>query len=156
MATELGQDTAKAMNLKAIAGVDKHLGDVTEVTIHGVSYTPDALKAVFQGEIDADMALDQARAVVMQLLAAARVARGNARDMRRALRTYLIHSFGPQAVGVLGDFGMSPKPRSVPDTAVKAEAANKARATRNARHIMGKKQRKAIKVETSTPSEPKP
>ena len=66
--------------------------------------------------------------------------------LQRALKAYLTLLFGPSAVDVLGEFGFTPKAslgRS-PSTTVKAIA--KAKATRLARHTMGKKQRLAVKA----------
>jgi hypothetical protein len=131
MAPRTRRDTAHALDTKAIAGVDKYLVNAASVAIRGTDYAPTDLKVLLQAEIDADKALDEARAEVRQLMAAAAEARAKAAGIRRGLRTYVLATSGPQAVQMLDDFGFS-KSASVPTVDAKAKAVAKAKATRDA------------------------
>jgi hypothetical protein len=75
----------------------------------------------------------------------------------RGLREHLLNVFGDTSPA-LADFGLAPpkKPLTTPEK--KAAAADKMRATRAARHTMGKKQKKAIKgvVPATAPEAPPP
>jgi len=138
--------TALALNTKAIEGVDKHFAKVKTLTVAGVTITPAALKAVFQAESDANKALDESEAQRIKQLAATRAARAKARVMRAKLKKYILGSYGTEAVDMLVDFGM--KPPKLPTRRTvdsKAQAVDKSRATREARHTMSKKAKLAIK-----------
>ena len=67
-------------------------------------------------------------------MADTRALREKTRELRALLRSYVITTFGAEALQVLGDFGMRvPKPRGPQTAAEKAKAASKAAATRKAR-----------------------
>jgi hypothetical protein len=152
------KNTALVIDTKVIEAVDKYLAKVTSLTVAGTSYTPTSLKAVLQTEIDAIKALDSMRAQVKQQVAATGEARVSARVLRKGLRQYILGNYGEKALSMLDDFGMAPKAKSTPTVHAKAEAVDKALATREARHTMGKKQRQLITVApqpatTATPSQ---
>ena len=150
--------TASAMlDLKAIAGVDKYFSNTPSLELEGTSYTPVVLKGILQGEVDAEKALDDARAKVRELMGSTRNARAQARALRKALRTYLLASKGPGAAQLLAEFGFVLKAKSTPTVATKAQAKVKTQATRAARHTMGSRQKQAIKGQApETPATPKP
>ena len=134
MSGSTNQSDSLALDTKIIGAIGTYLGTVTQLTINGTSYTPATLKAVFQAEIDADRATDAAKAMYKQQVTDAETARGNARVTRKALKGYILSTFGPKAVNVLEDFGFSaPKPLGPKTTKAKADAAGKARATKKAR-----------------------
>jgi hypothetical protein len=138
--------TAKDLDAKAIQGTDKHLSSGTSLTLVGSAFTPASLKAVFQADIDAVNAADAARAHWRQEVAVQRTTRTNTRAVRKALKSYLLGTFGPAAVGVLGDFGFTPpKAPGKKTVAAKSQGLVKAAATRAARHTMGTRQKKAVK-----------
>jgi hypothetical protein len=136
--------TARALNQKAVQGIDKYFAKVTSLTIGGVAYTPDTLKAVLEAEIDASDVVDAARAQLQQQVAAPRVARAKAYAVRGSLRTYILGAYGAAAVQMLGDFGMPVPKRPIKTVDVKAEAVKKAKATRAARDTMGSKQKESV------------
>jgi hypothetical protein len=79
-----------------------------------------------------------------------REARAKARALRRGLGTYILGTYGEAAVQMLQDFGIPvPKPKGKKTAQAKAEAVVKAKATRAARHTLGKNQKKPIKGEPS-------
>ena len=128
------KNTALATNQKAILGVGKHFAKVKTLTLAGTSYTPVALKALFQAEIDANNALDQSRAQMTEQVASTVAVRAKALAARKGLRAYILGNYGAKAVQVLEDFGMSPPKAPGPKTVeAKAQAKAKAAATRKAR-----------------------
>lgn len=145
--------TALALDQKAIAGVDEYFAKTKTLVIAGNEYTPAALRAVLQGEVDAIHALGDVQAQMKQQVAVTRKARAQARELRLALKSYILGTYGKAAVKMLQDFGMSvPKPTGRKTVKTKAEALVKAEATRKARHTMGKKQKLAITGETEPPA----
>jgi hypothetical protein len=139
------KNTALALDQKALAGVDKYFATASTLSIAGTSYTPAALKAVFQADIDATNALDASRAQVKQQVATAHAARAKANAARAGLKAYVLGTSGAAAVTMLEDFGMTvPKPH-VLTVEAKAKSVANAEATRKARHTMGKKQKESIK-----------
>ncbi len=130
--------------------MDKHFAKV-RVDPRWCHLHPAALKATFAAETDAQNALDQSRAQLKEQVATARAARAKASAARKGLKAYVLGNFGAQAVNVLADFGMSPPKSPGPKTAIaKAQAAARAKATREARHTMGKRERLAIKADPVT------
>ncbi|HEY2513973.1 MAG TPA: hypothetical protein VGI39_24065 [Polyangiaceae bacterium] len=140
------QNTARVMDQKIIRGVAKHFAKVTTVTLAGTSYTPAALTAVLQAEIDANTALDQNRAQMKEQVEVAREARAKARAVRKAIRAYVLGTSGANAVQLLEDFGISPPKTPGAKTAeAKARAAAKGTATKKAKAA-------ALKAVTRAPS----
>ncbi len=138
--------TAKDLDAKAIQGTDRHLSTLTTLTFLGATYTPASLKAVFQTDIDAINAVEAAHTQWRQEVATQKTTRATTRAVRKALKSYLLGTFGPAAVGILQDFGFTPpKPPGKKTVASKSEALVKAAATREARHTMGKTQKKSVK-----------
>jgi hypothetical protein len=126
--------TAQALNQKAIEGVDTYFANVKTLTLAGTTYTPTTLKAVLQDEIDGDKAADQIQAQYRQQVVAARLARAKARAARKGLKAYVLGTYGADAVQVLQNLGIPvPKPLGQKTAKSKAQAADKAEATRTAR-----------------------
>ena len=136
-----------------------HRCSVASVTLNGKAYTPAAIKAILQAEIDSAKAVELGRATYANQVANARSATASARALRKVLKAYVLSNFGVGAIDVLGAFGISvPKPKGKAPIAAKAEGLKKAKATREARHTMGKKQKLAVKAlpELPVPTAPKP
>jgi hypothetical protein len=137
---------ALALDEKHVAAIDKYFGGLTSLTFAGQTITPAILKATFQGDIDETLALDAAEALVKQTRVKQKAARQKANATRLQLKTYIVGSYGAQAVQMLQDFGFdAPKPKGKKTVAAKAQGIAQAEATRAARHTMGKKQKAAIK-----------
>jgi hypothetical protein len=144
------KNTALATNQKVILGVGKYFAKVKTLTLAGTSYTPVALKALFQAEIDANNALDGSRAQMKEQVATTRATRAKAAAARKGLRAYILGNYGASAVQMLEDFGMNPpKPPGPKTVEVKAQAATKATATRKARAAS-----KKLVVSVSSPAAP--
>jgi hypothetical protein len=127
------KQTAQALNQKAIAGIDTYFAHVKTLTLAGTKTPPVDLKATFQAEIDADVAADKAHAEYTQQVVAAKLARSKGRAARKNLKAYVLANYGSEAVQMLKDLGISaPKPASRTAES-KAQAAEKAVATRKAK-----------------------
>jgi hypothetical protein len=149
--------TSKDLDTKAMKGVDKHLASLTTIMIDGTAYTGPTFKAVFQADIDAINAADAAWTQWKDLLVTAKATRATAARARLALKSYLVGLYGPNAVGILEDFGITPpKTPGMKTAKVKADAVDKSAATRVARHTMGKNQKKSVKGTVTAAPPPAP
>jgi hypothetical protein len=155
--TNPNKPTEVAVANQTIAGVNKHLANNTSLPIAGEAFTPVTLTAVFQEEIAAIGEADASKTTWRQKVADAKAAKTRARAVRKALKRYLLGTFGDGAVGVLEDFGFTvPKAPGRKTVASKAQAVVQAKATRDARHTMGKVQRKAVKGKPAAAPTPPP
>ena len=148
--------TALALNKKISEGVDKYFSKVKSLTVGGTTYTPKSLMAVLNAENDASSAVDSTRAQLENQVVTHRSAKVTAAALRSALKVYILGNYGKKAVQMLGDFGMSaPKATGKRTVEAKVQAVALAKATRGARHTMGKKQKASIKgtVPTATAAE---
>jgi hypothetical protein len=149
--------TALALSQKNIAGVDKYLATTATILLAGATTTPASLKAVFQDDIDQTNGLDVAEAQAKQQRAKQKAARAKAIVTRKNLKAFVLANYGAAALQMIGDFGFTaPKPKAATKVATKAKAVAAAKATRTARHTMGKKQKAAIKGSVATPTAPAP
>jgi hypothetical protein len=130
---------------KLIAGVEKHLSKVT-IHIAGKTFTPKQIVSILQARASATNAASAARAAWLKVVSEERVQHAQTKEIVDGLRQVLLVMFG-SAVDTLNDFGLSPRKRRPLDPSEKVKKAARARATRAARHTMGKRQKQAIKGE---------
>ena len=158
----MGNNTPKAnrqvivsADQKLIDGLGKHASAIPNVVIGGVAQTTADIVAVLQARIASAHAADNTRATWQAAVAADRSERANTRQYVSRVRQALLLVFAGQ-VDALADFGLTGrKPRVItPEAQVAATA--KAKATRVARHTMGKKQKAAIKGTAAPPETPAP
>jgi hypothetical protein len=125
--------TALALNQQAIEGIGKYLADVKQLTIEGTTFAPADLTAALQAEIDAEKSVVEGRAQYKQQVVAAQLARSKGRATRKLIKTYVLSSYGATNVQTLETFGIPvPKPLGPKTAKSKAQAADKAIATRKA------------------------
>ena len=164
MATTKGQETTRATQL--LAGFQKHLANVTSLTLASVAYTPAQITADLQQLVSLYGAVDAARAVVKAKLTTEAAQAPTLLSLMAALVSYVRVTFS-ESPDVLADFGLTPKKAPTPLTAEQqAAAVAKREATRKARGTTGKKAKKAVKgnvvgvvvtpVTASTPAAPSP
>jgi hypothetical protein len=129
-----------------IGGTNKHFPNASQQLVFGgATHTASALTQLFQSFVDLRSAV-----VASQATTKAKVAneRAQATSLLAVIDEYVAFvraTFGKQP-DVLADFGLAPPKARTPRTAEqKAVAAAKRKATREARHTMGKKQRKVVK-----------
>jgi hypothetical protein len=143
----LRNDSALAIDQKTIDGVDKYFAKTPTLNINGEARTPADIKADFQADIDASKALDAARAQQKGLVAKKKAARARARATRKGLKAYLQGNYGGELLlQMLQDMGFPlPKGSGKKTVEAKAHAIAQTKATREARHTMGRRQRERIK-----------
>jgi hypothetical protein len=127
-----------------IAGVTKHLGSTTQVTLLGSSFTPADLTTKLQQVVSLQSDVDAAKAATKSKLTAQKTSMTSLRPLMGALVAYVKASFGGQP-DALADFGIHPKPRAAPTVEAKAAAVAKRAATRAARGTKGSVQKQAVK-----------
>jgi hypothetical protein len=148
---------------KLLLGIDKHLGDVTSITLSGAVYTMVDLKKLIQSDIEASDASVQAKANHSSVVQLERNSHAKINPLVRLLKYFVITRYGDtqDASNTLADFGLQPRKSTKKTVATKAEAVGKTKATRTLRHTMGPKQKAKVKGATSAgapaaPSAPQP
>jgi hypothetical protein len=129
---------------KLIDGMGKHGAAITAILIGGVSQTPAQMIAALQERIDDANAVLASKATWQSAVAKDKAGSARSQPYVARLRQALLAAFAGQ-VDVLADFGLTGRKTRVVTPEEKMTAAAKARATRAARHTMGKKQKAAIK-----------
>jgi hypothetical protein len=143
MATQPNRTATKAQNAKVIAGIDKDLGSQAKIPLAGEVFDPSSLKAVFSTESAAMDATDSARTAFHKAVLDESAARSRRVLIRSALRSFLVGTYGKQAVTILGDFGFTPPKKATLTVPDKAVAVAKQHATRAARGTQGPVARQA-------------
>ena len=129
---------------KLIAGANLHMSGITNVTLNNVLYTPSTLLAFLQSYVDLFDSVQAAKATYVDKLKTQRTLAPPLRLIVAAFVAYVRAAFG-SSPEVLNDFGLKPHKAKTPPTAEqKVKAAVKAKATRAARHTLGKRQKLAI------------
>jgi hypothetical protein len=136
-----GPVVARAQSL--IAGANKHLANVTQLTLAGQSLTPAQAVEKLQSLVDLRAAVDAAKASTQAKLAAEATNTPALRTFMSAFATYVKAAF-QNSPDALADFGIKQKARVPQTVEQKTAAAAKRAATRAARHVMGTKQRLEI------------
>jgi hypothetical protein len=142
--------TKRLNALKEYAGNGKNKGTIG---MNGEDRKVSDVIAIYQGCLDSRAALAKSRTQVKTALAA----KTNAEQARvaadQALSAWVITKFGAGSQEAL-DFGFAPRKKASLTSTDKAKAAAQAKATREARHTMGKKQKKSIKGTVIAPTAP--
>ena len=137
-----------------IVGVQKHCMSQTSILVAGTALAPTAVIQIYQSDLNARQAVAAARSALKAALAKANAAEAACATFDSAFKRCIEGAYDGQP-DTLADFGITVTARTPLTAAEKAEAAEKAAATRAARHIMGKKQRSMITAPdtaTSTPT----
>jgi hypothetical protein len=139
---------------KLIDGMGKHGAAITTILIGGASQTPAEIVATLQARIDSANVVLTSRATWQNAVVTDKAGRAKSKPYVSGLKNALLVAFAGQ-VDVLADFGLTGRIVRVLTPEERVTAAAKAKATRTARHTMGKKQKAAIKG-TVTPAPPAP
>src|SRR5256885_12693022 len=132
---------------KVLAGTEKHFPPNASLTLAGATYTPAQLADLAKKDIAASDKATQTKAAWLTTVQVQRDMHAQVDPVFRAFRSVVIVQFGESqnAADVLADFCYTPaKPRNK-NIAVKDAAAKKAKATRAARHTMGKRQKAKVR-----------
>jgi hypothetical protein len=129
--------------MKAISGMETWPSNQPAITVLRTTYTPAQLTAKLQQVVAPLQAVVDARSNLVTTLAARDEAIAEAAAFIAAFFSVLVQYLPPGTD--VTKFGDKPKKTPAKPTAEQKAAANaKRKATRAARHIMGKNQRKAI------------
>jgi hypothetical protein len=114
------------------------------ISINGVQHTASEIMAIYQTSIDSRGELATMRAKVKRAIDVCAQAEAARVEADRALKAWAVHRFGVTSAEAF-DFGFPP-PRA-PTLTVEAKALSvlRAKATREARHTMGKRQKEMIR-----------
>lgn len=135
---------------KIVASAATVFDTTKTVTILEVAYSSKELAAVFEENIGYLDAVDAARKQYLAAVAAWKHNEAEVGKIRSGFRSYLVSRYGASSQN-LADFGFKPRaPRAV-TAQKKAAAVEKAKATREARHILGKRQRAEIQAPAAPP-----
>jgi hypothetical protein len=139
-----------------ITGTQKHLANET-LAFNGATFAAAALIQLLQQLIDVVTRSDAAKAEWKDALKSMKDGKATIVPVVGAFHAFVVNRFG-NAPSTLEDFGIAPRKVRAPLTAEqKAAASVKRKATRAARHIVGKKQRAKIQAPAATtPTAPAP
>jgi hypothetical protein len=143
MAT-VNRPTTQARDAQIILGLQKDLQHVSGLPLAGTTYTPDDLVKLVQSRIDMSNVIAASRATWLSQVASSQALSAKLTPILRGLRQYVINAYG-ETSPVLADFGFTAPKKRVLTPGQKATAAARAKATREARHTMGKVQKKSVK-----------
>jgi hypothetical protein len=127
-----------------IDGVQKHLSNLTSMTVGSRVLSPADIIKVFEDRLATAKAAIAAEAARTAAVKANRDQRAQSARLVRAVRGVVQNMF-LESPDTLADFGLAAPKAAKTTAAVKATAAAKAKATRVARGTLGKNQRKAVK-----------
>jgi hypothetical protein len=138
---------------KLIDGLTQHASIVPPVMIDGVAFSPKDLIGVLQRRIGASESATTARATWQSLVVADAAEHATTRTIVSGLRQAMMVAFSVQ-VDTLAAFGLSPRKVRVLTPDQKIAAVARAKATREARHTMGKRQKARITGANPTGASP--
>jgi hypothetical protein len=134
----------EAADQKLIDGLNKHSANLALLLIGNTSYTHADLISTVQTRVSAAISTQSSRATWENAVKAERDERAKTKPLVSGLKQAIQVMFAG-SIDSLADFGLTPRKPRVLTPEKKAAAAAKAKATRAARHTMGKKQKKDIK-----------
>jgi hypothetical protein len=157
-----GKNELAAQVKQFIAGANKHFPNGSQpLQVGGVTSTVAGVTGLMQAFVDNRDAVEVSKAATKAKIETERVQSPAQLAVIRAFETVVRGTFGNSA-DVLADFGLAPPKARTPMTAEeKAVAAAKRKATRTARHTMGKNQKKSVQGSVTaklvvTPAAPSP
>jgi hypothetical protein len=127
-----------------IDGLNQYAHRIPSLLIGGVPLPPGELVALLQGRVDAAHAAVSTKASWLSAVKADYDERARTKTAVSGLRQALHIAFGGE-VDVLAAFGLAPHKQAVMTPEQKTAATAKAKATRKARHTMGRRQKAKIK-----------
>jgi hypothetical protein len=146
MPRTLKNRTTRADRIRKVkAGLQKYYAS-TPLVLAGTSYQPAGLQAFLQADVDANDAATKAKASLRQTAKDAKSTDQATDPVLTAIHSQVEAQYGaaPNADTVRADFGYARKTRQPLTAEQKAAAAAKRKATREARHTMGPKEKSKI------------
>jgi hypothetical protein len=144
MDTGMAKNDLATLVRQLISGANKHFTPNELLRVGGATFTVTELTEVMQRFVDNKDATATQRATLAARIQAERAAAPSQLAVIRVFETVVRGAFG-DAADALADFGLTPpKPRSPMTAEAAAVAVARRAATREARHTMGKNQKKKI------------
>jgi hypothetical protein len=143
-----------AAEQKLVDGLNKHAQTITQLVIAGADMTTKDIIAHLQSRIDGANATQTTRAAWLSAVKLDKADRVKLATYVSGVKQAILVAFAGQ-VDALADFGLVARKPRVLTPEKKIAAAAKAKATRAARHTLGKKQKAAI-TGTSAATAPTP
>ncbi len=146
-----------AADQSLLDGINKHSAAMPTVIVSGAAVPLKDITDTLQARIQAARNVAPAKATWQVAVQADRDQRANSKTLVTVLKQALVLHFNGQ-VETLADFGLTGRKPTVVSPETRVAAAAKAKATRAARHTMGKKQKAKIKgtVPAAAPEVPPP
>jgi hypothetical protein len=141
---QISRHTHQIADKSLLDGLTKHAEILPSLVIGATSLTAADLIAILQGRIDAADAAVATRASWLSAVKADYDERAKTKEAVSGLRQ-AVHVAFDGSIDVLADFGLAPRNQAVVTQEKRTEANAKAKATRAARHTMGKRQKAEIK-----------
>jgi hypothetical protein len=136
--------TVEAQYKALVTGLNEELPDVQSFVINGTPYAKVALVAKLQARIDAAEKTKSDRTKLHASVGAERALEQEVAALRAGTKTFLQSRFGKNSPE-MQKFGFTQAKVPQRPVATKATGVAKNKATRQARHTLGKKQKSAIK-----------
>lgn len=134
----------KSVDQKFLAGLQRHFKSSKTIAFGGRSYTYKELVDIFQASIDAANASDVKYGEWLDTVKAHRKIEQATMAVRRGFRKFVIALLGETSSSLI-DFGIKPRKKTKKLTLdEKTAALKKVQATREARHTMGKRQKRKV------------
>jgi hypothetical protein len=128
---------------KIVDGIQKHLQGVSSLQLAGATYSPADLVKLVESRTSQAAAVTVANATWHAAVAAEKELNDKLAPVLQGLRQYVFNAFGTAST-VPADFGFTATARKPLTPEQKVARAAKAKATRAARHTMGKVQKKKV------------
>ena len=125
------------------AGTKQHLANVISLSVAGESMTPAQIAQLFDDRVASTQTVQTAAAAHTAAVKANRDKRAQTASKVKAYTSIVRGMFG-ESPDTLAAFGLTPRKVAQKSAATKTIAAQKAKATRKARHTMGKDQKAGI------------
>jgi hypothetical protein len=126
-----------------VDGIQKHLQGVSSLQLAGTTYSPADLVKLVESRASQVAAVTAANATWHAAVAAEKELNAKLAPVLQGLRQYVFNTFGAAGT-VPADFGFAATARKPLTSEEKVARAAKAKATRAARHTMGKVQKKKV------------
>ncbi len=127
-----------------LTAIQTHAAHEEQILIDGHPYKPADLVAIYQASIDTRRGLTSARGAVAVAMQDRKNADAKRVAVDQGLKSWVSAKFGARSQE-LHDFGYRPRKAAKKTTEVKVAAVEQARATRAARHTMGKNHKEKVR-----------
>ena len=154
MGTKTNSNTVVARCTQRKAAASEYVPSKGTILVQAQAYTQQQVEAVYQTCLDSRATLVNLRGQVAAALTARKQADDAMNTFDAGMRSWVDVTFGPKSQQAV-DFGYTKKPPVKQLVETKAKAVVKAKATREARGIVGPKKRKQIfAAPAATPAAP--